>query len=77
MVFDTALFMKRTIEETVVATGWKLKMLLQTKRFYTDSELIGLYKAHLLSFIEYQTAAVYHAKHEEFWFLDRVQAKFL
>lgn len=75
--FDTTLSMKDTIEEVVVAAGWKIKMLVRSKRYYTDAELAGLYKAHLLSYLEYRTSAIYHAKREELWRLDRVQKKFL
>ena len=63
--------------EIVVEAGWKLKMLTRTKKFYNDSELLVLYKAHLLSFLEYRTAAIYHAKRESLQHLDRVQDNFL
>ena len=45
--------------------------------FYTDAGLVKLYKAHLLSYLEYRTAAIYHAKREVLWILDRVQQRFL
>ena len=75
--FDMTLSMKDAVEEVVVAAGWKLRMLLRSKRFYTDAELVGLYKTQLLSYLEYRTSAVYHAKREVLWHLDRVQHKFL
>ena len=40
--FDMTLSMKDAVEEVVVAAGWKLRMLLRSKRFYTDAELVGL-----------------------------------
>ena len=52
-------------------------MLVRTRRFYSDGELIMLYKAHLLSFIEYRTPAIYHATRDILQRLDRVQSKFL
>lgn len=62
--FDVSLSMKDTVDELVAAAGWKMKVLVRTKRFYTDAEMVGLYKAHLLSYLEYRTAAVYHAKRD-------------
>ena len=59
--FDEQLTMSEAVGEIVAAAGWKLRTLLRTRRFYTDADLIGLYKAHLLSFLEYRTPAVYHA----------------
>jgi hypothetical protein len=77
LVFDVSMSMKTQVEEVVLEAGWKLKMLLRTKRFYTDAELIILYKAHLLSYLEYRTPAVYHATREILDKLDRVQSRFL
>jgi hypothetical protein len=69
--------MEAAVNEVVVEAGWKLKMVIRTKRFYTDGELIVLYKTHLLAYIEYRTPAVYHATREILARLDRVQTKFL
>ena len=46
--FDVALTMKAAVEELVKDASWKLKMLIRTKRFYSDADLVILYKAHLL-----------------------------
>jgi len=75
--FDLGLTMSDAVSEIVEAAAWKLRTLLRTKRFYTDSDLITLYKAHLLSFLEYRTPAVYHATKEVLKRLDAVQSKFL
>ena len=61
VTFDTELAMADAISELVSAAGWKLRTLIRTRRFYTDADLVVLYKAHLLSFLEYRTPAVYHA----------------
>ena len=53
--------MAESISELVSAAGWKLRTLLRTRRFYTDADLVVLYKAHLLSYLEYRTLAIYHA----------------
>jgi len=75
--FDVALTMNKAVMEVVTQSGWKLKMLTRTRRFYNDAELVSLYKAHLLSFIEYRTPAIYHAKRDILQKLDNVQRKFL
>ena len=41
------------------------------------SEVIGLYKSHILSHIEYRTAAIYHAAASVLIELDSVQTRFL
>jgi hypothetical protein len=75
--FDTSLTMKAAVDGMVTEAGWKLRMLLRTRRFYTDAELVVLYKSHLLSFLEYRTPAIYHATRDILSRLDRVQTKFL
>ena len=75
--FDAALSMGQAVSEMVASAGWKLRTLLRTKRFYTDSDLIVLYKAHLLSFLEYRTPAIYHATRAVLRRLDAVQRNFL
>jgi hypothetical protein len=77
VVFDVPLTMRQAVDELVTEAGWKLKMLIRTRRFYTNAELVVLYKSHLLSFLEYRSPAIYHAKREVLWRLDRIQSKFL
>ncbi len=75
--FDSELSMSQAVAEIVTAAGWKMRTLLRTRRYYTDSDLIVLYKAHLLSFLEYRTPAIYHATRVVLNKLDAVQSKFL
>jgi hypothetical protein len=75
--FDTELSMVSAVSEIVSSAGWKLRTLLRTRRFYTDADLIVLYKAHLLSYLEYRTPAIYHATRTVLKRLDAVQARFL
>ena len=75
--FDCKLEMENAITEVVTQAGWKLRMLVRTKRFYSDSDLVLLYKAHLLSYLEYRTPAVYHAKREFLVRLDKSANSFL
>jgi hypothetical protein len=77
VTFDVFLNMKEAVNEVVVEAGWKLKMLLRTRRYYNTADVVILYKAHLLAYLEYRTAAVYHATRDILAKLDRVQAKFL
>jgi hypothetical protein len=77
VAFDSALTMEAAVAEVVSESSWKLKTLIKTRRFYTDAELVMLYKAHLLSYLEYRTTAVYHATRDLLLRLDRVQTKFL
>ena len=77
ILFDVSLSMDRAVGEVVTAAGWKLKMLVRTRRFYNDAELVSLYKAHLLSYLECRTAGIYHAKRVVLERLDRVQSRFL
>ena len=53
--------------------GWKLRTLLRTRRFYIDADMIAFYKAHLLSYLEYRTPAIYHAIRAVLSCLDAVQ----
>ena len=69
--------MSDAVSEIVSAAGWKLRTLWRTRCYYTDADLITLYKAHLLSFLEYRTPAIYHATRAVLSRLDAVQSKFL
>jgi hypothetical protein len=69
--------MADAVDELVSSVTWKLRTLLRTRRFYSTADMLCLYKAHVLSFIEYRTAAIYHALREALTRLDRVQEKFL
>jgi hypothetical protein len=77
ITFNGGLTMSETVADLVCAAGWKLRTLLRTKRYYTDADLINLYKAHMLSWIEYRTAAIYHATRAVLCNLDAVQSRFL
>ena len=77
VTFDSELSMAESISELVSAAGWKLRTLLRTRRFYTDADLVVLYKAHLLSYLEYRTPAIYHATRAILRRLDAVQTRFL
>ena len=75
--FDPQLLMAGAVSDIESAAGWKLRTLMRTRRFYAVSDLIGLYKAHVLSYLEYRTPAIYHATRAVIYRLDNVQTRFL
>ena len=75
--FDHALSMSDAVTELVSEAAWKMASILRTARFFTDGELVNLYKSQLLSYLEYRTAAIYHACDTVLAPLDAFQQKFL
>jgi hypothetical protein len=75
VTFDRTLTMADAVEELVASASWKLGTLIRTRRYYTDADLIILYKSQLLSFIEYRTLAIYHACRAVLVKLDMVLTK--
>ena len=54
-----------------------MKAILRAGRFNTGAGLVSLYRAQILSFVEYRTAAIYHACDSVLALLDAVQDKVL
>jgi hypothetical protein len=77
VIFDGGLAMTDAVGEVVASASWKLRTLIRTRRYYSDAELVLLYKAQVLSYMEYRTSAVYHGTREVLARLDAVQTKFL
>jgi hypothetical protein len=75
--FDAKLQMHTAIGECVREASWRLRTLLRTRRFHTDAELLMLFKAHVLSFLEYRTPAIFHASETALEPLNRVLFSFL
>ena len=75
--FDVHLRMKECIHETVSEASWRFKSLLRSHRFFNDSEMVGFFKVHVLSYLEYRTPALYHACSTDLLSLDRVLANLL
>ena len=77
--------MKNSLRETTSScrvcftteAGWKLRTLLRTSTFHCDAQLVDVYKSRLLSYVEYRTAALYHATDTVLKPLDDVQTRFL
>ena len=64
-------------KHVVTEADWRLKTLMKGKRFFTTPELMRLYKAQILSFLESSTPALYHAAASILAWIDRVQTRFL
>ena len=61
----------------VAEAGSRIKMLLRVRPFYSNRELISLYKCHVLSFLESGTPAYYHAAPSILKLVDEMQDMFL
>ena len=75
--FDTKLVMYDAVIIIAAKSGARLKMLLRARPFYSKSDLVCLYKCHVLPFIESGTPAYYHAKSDILKLLDDVQNGFI
>ena len=69
--------MHEAVDQCVASASWRVYSLLRTRRFHTDAELINLFKAHVLSFIEYRNCAISHASTSVLAPLDDVLTRFL
>ena len=75
--FDPKLSMVACIQTCVHEAAWRYRSLLRTHRFFSDAELLGLFEAHVLSFVEYRTPAAYHAASSNLVPLNAVLSSFL
>ena len=69
--------MSDAVTELVSKPAWKIASMLKTAPFFTDGELINLYKSQLRSYLEYRTATLYHACDTLLAPLDAFQQKLL
>jgi hypothetical protein len=75
--FDCSLIMDVAINDLVKKCRWKLRTLLRSQRHFEANSLVNLYKSRMLGFIEYRTAAIYHASDTLLQPLDSIQRRFL
>ena len=75
--FDNRLRMNVAVHKCARRAAWKTKSMLRSRRFYSDSDLIVLYKSHVLSYIEYRTAGIHVAASSVLRELDDVQTRFI
>ena len=57
--------------------SWKLRTLQRSRKYHNVTQLVNLYKAKVLSYLEYRTSAVYHAADTVLAPLDNLQTRFL
>ena len=77
VLFDVKFIMADGIHSLAAEAGWRIRTILRTRRFHSTSELVHLYKSQVLSFLEYRTAAIYHACDTHLDHIDRLQRRFL
>ena len=75
--FDTKLLMNDAINECAHEAGWRTYSILRSRRYHTDAELVLLFKAHVLSYLEYRTPALFHASASSLLPVDSVLIRFL
>ena len=75
--FDCALIMDVAIDDLLKKCRWKLRTLLRSQRHFDAKAVVNLYKSRMLGFIEYRTAAIYHACTSLLEPLNAVQRRFL
>ena len=77
IMFDPQLTMKTAVDDLVHEVRWKRMTLLRSRRYYDVDKMIDLWKAHILSFIEYRTPGIYHAADCHLSRVDNLQTSFL
>ena len=75
--FDHALSMRAAVEELVSEASLKIASMVRSGRYFTDVELVNLYKSQLVSYVTYRTAAIYHACDSTLAPLNNFQDRFL
>lgn len=81
--FDCRLIMCDAIVDLVTEMLWRARSILRAQRYNTVTEMMNLYKAKVLSYTEYRTAAIYiyiyiyHSNVSSLEAVDQVQRSFL
>ena len=57
--------------------GWRLKLILRSRAYFTTPELMRFYKEHILSCTESDVARYFHACDSTLACVDRLQGRFL
>ena len=77
VIFDAQLLMHKGVRKIATEAGWRLKTILRSRSYFTTPELMKLYKAHVLSYIESWVPGYFHASASILANIDRVQSRFL
>lgn len=75
--FDPPLLMHKGVRKIATEAGWRVSALLRPRKFFKVPELMRLYKAHVLSFVESGFIGYFHASDSVLSCLDSVQRRFL
>ena len=75
--FDCRLVMGDAICGLTSEMRWRVRSILRAQRYHTTANMLHLYKAKVLSYVEYRTAAIYHASVSLLQKVDHVQESFL
>ena len=77
VIFDPQLTMRKGARKIATEAGWRLKAILRAQRYFSTPELVRLYKAHVLSYIESGTPGLFHAAASNLDCIDKIQRRFL
>ena len=77
VVFDCQLDMQNAIKALAGKVKWKTVMLLRSRRSFSTEDLVLQYKHQVLYYIEYRSAAIYHATSTVLNQVDKLQDNFL
>jgi len=77
VLFDSKPTMVPAVKETVTEAKWRLRVLERSAKYFTVPQLVKKYKARVLSYVEYRTAAVYHATDTVLEPLNNLQERYL
>ena len=69
--------MNAAVDVLVHECRWKRTSLQRSRAFYSTEKMVGLWKAHILSFIEYRTPGIFHAADSHLSRVDGLQSGFL
>ena len=69
--------MHGTVAEIYDAISWKIRTPNRLRRYYIGTEIMGLYKGHVLSFVDYRTPTIYHVCSSELAKLGKIQRHFV
>ena len=75
--FDPGLSMSDAVLKLHNAGMWRLRSIMKVRRYYDTDEMMCTYKAKILSYLEYRTAAIFHTNSTLLDKIDSIQSKFL
>ena len=77
IIYDPALRTDRTLKALHGKMKGKLHMLYRMRHLYSESQMMTMYKAQMLSSVEWCTAAIFHCTLTALRPIDSVQRQFL